>query len=411
MKKFLLSLAVMVFGASTLHAEALNVNDATAIDGTLVEESSSAGKHYQPLNSFKLGAYVMTFSNGGNTAASSQPAYYYPTSTSEGTQNSVRLYKQNTMTISSESGFGKIVITAERISALNETNMVSASVGGFTVDATKKTLTWVNTETVKSVTFTMPSNKVGNDNPQVRIISLDITSDTGDVPENPNPVDPVDPVDPTPSNNYYEGLVDNATGWNFNDASCPDGLTFVWTWSSQYKYMKGSAFKSGVHAADVIAESPVIDLTNATAPELTFAYALNQYKLNNNLINVADFKGYAYVMVKEEGSSSWSELAEIPAPSKFSWDWIDGKYDLKSYAGKKIQIGYRYVSTAEVAGTWEVKNMVVKETATSGVAEIEAEAAGEAVYYNLQGVKVAEPENGLYIKVQGNKATKVLVRK
>ena len=47
----------------------------------------------------------------------------------------------------------------------------------------------------------------------------------------------------------------------------------------------------------------------------------------------------------------------------------------------------------------------------SGVDEIEAEANGEAVYYNLQGVKVAEPENGLYIKVQGNKATKVLIRK
>ena len=47
----------------------------------------------------------------------------------------------------------------------------------------------------------------------------------------------------------------------------------------------------------------------------------------------------------------------------------------------------------------------------SSVSEIEAEANDEAVYYNLQGVKVAEPENGLYIKVQGNKATKVLIRK
>lgn len=31
-------------------------------------------------------------------------------------------------------------------------------------------------------------------------------------------------------------------------------------------------------------------------------------------------------------------------------------------------------------------------------------------YYNLQGVKVANPENGVYIRVQGNKATKVLVK-
>ena len=31
-------------------------------------------------------------------------------------------------------------------------------------------------------------------------------------------------------------------------------------------------------------------------------------------------------------------------------------------------------------------------------------------YYNLQGVKVANPSNGIFIKVQGNKATKVLVK-
>ena len=35
---------------------------------------------------------------------------------------------------------------------------------------------------------------------------------------------------------------------------------------------------------------------------------------------------------------------------------------------------------------------------------------GEAEYYNLQGVKVANPENGLFIKKAGSKATKVLVK-
>lgn len=38
------------------------------------------------------------------------------------------------------------------------------------------------------------------------------------------------------------------------------------------------------------------------------------------------------------------------------------------------------------------------------------EADGEVEYFNLQGVKVANPENGLYIKKQGSKASKVLVK-
>lgn len=44
----------------------------------------------------------------------------------------------------------------------------------------------------------------------------------------------------------------------------------------------------------------------------------------------------------------------------------------------------------------------------SGVAEIEAADDTPARYYNLQGVEIANPENGIYIRVSGNKATKVI---
>ncbi|MBR5550616.1 MAG: hypothetical protein IKV83_01685 [Muribaculaceae bacterium] len=48
---------------------------------------------------------------------------------------------------------------------------------------------------------------------------------------------------------------------------------------------------------------------------------------------------------------------------------------------------------------------------TSAVEGIEIEDANAPVeYYNLQGVKVAEPSNGIFIKVQGNKASKVYVK-
>lgn len=40
----------------------------------------------------------------------------------------------------------------------------------------------------------------------------------------------------------------------------------------------------------------------------------------------------------------------------------------------------------------------------------EAAANGSAVYYNLQGVRVDNPTNGVYIKREGSKATKVLVK-
>lgn len=47
----------------------------------------------------------------------------------------------------------------------------------------------------------------------------------------------------------------------------------------------------------------------------------------------------------------------------------------------------------------------------SGISEITVDNADHApVYYNLQGVKVANPENGIYVVRRGNKVTKEIVR-
>ena len=50
---------------------------------------------------------------------------------------------------------------------------------------------------------------------------------------------------------------------------------------------------------------------------------------------------------------------------------------------------------------------------TSSVGDITVEPADDdapAVYYNLQGMRVDNPANGIYIMRKGSKATKVMVR-
>ncbi len=53
-----------------------------------------------------------------------------------------------------------------------------------------------------------------------------------------------------------------------------------------------------------------------------------------------------------------------------------------------------------------------QHSTTSGIenANVAVEEEAPAVYYNLQGVPVVNPESGIYIRVQGGKATKVLIR-
>lgn len=185
-------------------------------------------------------------------------------------------------------------------------------------------------------------------------------------------------------------------------------------WKIDSKYgLKGSAYISGTaKASDAYAVSPVLDLTSRIAPiELTYEHAVNMFKLNGTAIDVAEVVNYVEVAVREEGATEWTKLADITVPEKFSWNFYEDGANLDAYAGKKIQIGFHYTSTAEIAGTWEIVNVKVTGKTKSAVSDITAEDTdAPVVYYNLQGVRVENPANGLYIRVQGNKSTKVLIR-
>lgn len=55
-------------------------------------------------------------------------------------------------------------------------------------------------------------------------------------------------------------------------------------------------------------------------------------------------------------------------------------------------------------------NYLAPERVSDGIADIEATEKGVAEYYNLQGVRVANPSEGLFIKVVNGKASKVYVK-
>jgi hypothetical protein len=72
-------------------------------------------------------------------------------------------------------------------------------------------------------------------------------------------------------------------------------------------------------------------------------------------------------------------------------------------AFKTSAIGEYYINIDYDAMTVQVSSEA------AGVEGIDVETAAP-VYYNLQGVEVANPQNGLYIVKRGNKVTKQLVK-
>ena len=137
--------------------------------------------------------------------------------------------------------------------------------------------------------------------------------------------------------------------------------TKVWTQSSSYgmvatAYVKldGADAKSD-NAAVSWMYSPVIDLAGATAPTVSFDHAVNYFK------DVETAKTQAEAYVKVEGGE-WTKM-DIAYPDKLSFTYISsGEISLSAYVGKKVQFGFKYTSTAEKAGTWEIKNFLVDDT-------------------------------------------------
>ena len=74
----------------------------------------------------------------------------------------------------------------------------------------------------------------------------------------------------------------------------------------------------------------------------------------------------------------------------------------EAFSATKVLNGYPILKAFEAYGT---------DAPTSGIFDAAVDADAPAVYYNLQGVQVANPDNGIYIVRRGDKVTKELIRK
>lgn len=290
-------------------------------------------------------------------------------------------------------------------------------------------------------------------------------------------------------------------------------------WSIDPTYgLKATGYKSGENTAtEGVMSSPVLDLTNRTNITLDFDQAVNMFKNGNTMLSgeaMTQINNYISVVIAEVENETipadWTKLADATLPESQSWSFYaqNPTINLDAYKGKKVRIGFKYTSTTEMAGTWEIKNVLVKgdivpelpaptaeegvtiteseggwnvspkkypvtltfavedgvqmyaksisgdvaqaaaeddndgytalvdnkltltktgevysvyamkdgvkseaktvtATVPSGIGGIEAE-DGEAVYFNLQGVRVQNPEKGIFIRVQNGNATKIM---
>ena len=101
--------------------------------------------------------------------------------------------------------------------------------------------------------------------------------------------------------------------------------------------------------------APVLDLTSATAPQITFDNAKNYTGPDLELVVSTDYDGTSDPAVQ----GTWTPLTYNMSTG--SWAWVSsGAIDLTPYISSATYIAFHYTSDANASG-WEVDNIVINE--------------------------------------------------
>ena len=194
---------------------------------------------------------------------------------------------------------------------------------------------------------------------------------------------------------YSESFETGFGSFVLDNVNLSEGLSYVWAIDKKYKCAKASAF---VNKKNLPSESwlvsPWIELSAAEViRSLYFDHAVSKY-----FGNVSE---EATLWIKVEGGD-WTQITsiaypEVPQDKSFS-PFETQAVSLAGYEGKKIKVGFKYVSTDEAAGTWEIRNFKVS-TDVSGINEIKADKLDvNAPVYNLAGQRVNANAKGILIQ-------------
>ena len=182
---------------------------------------------------------------------------------------------------------------------------------------------------------------------------------------------------------------------------------------SQTRYSGSNT--AGVPAFIVIDEEGNIIFNSADLVETLDGCQGGGMALSADETKFAIVDGSASIQVYDvewnENVPSFTHVASIPTKDQeicqMSFDYAGNLHCINRKHGYFVHAVPCEVR--DVVTPAKVASVLTGTKAASGIEEVDADANAPVEYYNLQGVKVANPENGIFIKKQGNKTTKVVL--
>jgi len=139
--------------------------------------------------------------------------------------------------------------------------------------------------------------------------------------------------------------------------------------------------------------SPTIDLTNYSTFNVSFDHAGKL--LGNPLADATIWVSDNYV-AGLPGAATWTQLTIPTMFTNTDYTFVNsGQISLTAFAGKKIKIAFKYLSTTLAAGTWEVKNLLVQ---TGEAIVVDYGKGTEGASYTVQGASANQTSANAWVK-------------
>lgn len=242
-------------------------------------------------------------------------------------------------------------------------NIITVNASGLKLAEDKSLKVWIGLlpETITSLTVTVETNKA--------VYTRDITGISKTFVKNKRNILGITMSSATRIEKesniveypYSENLTSELGSFSIDNINLPDDLSYIWTIDTRNGCAKASAYVNSTnYASEALLLSPYIKLEGATNPVLSFEHTSKFF---------ADLQSEVSVLIREQGSTTWTKLDINNFPTNEDWDFVNATIKLNDYKDKTVQIAFKYTSTATKAGTWEIRFFSVRED--SGQVEVQ----------------------------------------
>ena len=215
----------------------------------------------------------------------------------------------------------------------------------------------------------------------------------------------------------------------------------VWAWELNFGAKISGHASSSNNANEDWLISPAIDLSGQSLASLSFIHALNFSPSESDRVNNQTLWVSSNYNNGAPANATWTKLSIPNMPSGNNWTFVNsGDIQLPSQMlQNNIHFAFKYMSNASVAGTWQVKNIMVNTEcitmalpsaiskaqntvySSNRLINVSNQQAEPVVVFDITGrilfsvpaainIEIPIKQPGVYLVRTGNEISKVVVR-